>query len=150
MSETRPLWSEGSESGRQVVVLGLAGALTVVAVDYVLVGEMSLFFDLCFVTLCLGLAVVASRDAFFTVCLLPPVLMLAVFLLLAVVAPGAVARPQDGVVQAVVAGLAHHSEALVAGYAVALGTLEHRRRQAPGTQPSNLEGSPAPTRTTSG
>ena len=56
VSQTRTLWEEGHEPGRQVVALGLAVALTVVVVDLLLVGRLSLFFDLCFVVLCLGLA----------------------------------------------------------------------------------------------
>lgn len=128
MSQTGSLWDEGVEPGRQAVVLGLAVALTVVAIDLLLVGELSFFFDLCFVALCLGLAVVVRSGDFFTVGVLPPLIMVAVFTLLALVAPGAVADPGDGLVQAVVSGLAHHSGALVGGYAVCLATLAARQR----------------------
>jgi len=122
------LTSVSHETGRQVVGLGLAVVLTVVALDHLMVGHLSLFFDLCFVTLCLGLAFRVDDAGLYVVALLPPLLMLAAFALVGAVAPGLVADPRDGVVQAVVSGLAHHSEALAVGYAVCLATLEHRRR----------------------
>ena len=87
MSQTSLAWPRGHESGRHVVALGLAVALTVVVVDLLLVGRLSLFFDLCFVALCLGLAFVVSLDDFFTVGVLPPLIMVAVFALLAIASP---------------------------------------------------------------
>jgi hypothetical protein len=162
--EARAPRVQGDESGRQVVALGLAVALTVVVLDQLMVGRLSLFFDLCFITLCLALAVRAPRDDWFVAGLLPPVLMLAVFLLLALTAPHLIAKPDDGVVQAVVSGLAHHSTALLVGYALALATWWRRWTTAeatdaepgaaapaePGAQDSKREGSPAPTLRTSG
>lgn len=118
------------EPGRQVVALGAAALLTVTALDVLLVGELSLFFDLCFVAICLGLAAAAGPQEFFVVAVLPPLLMVGLFALLGMSAPGVVADPGDGVVQAVVAGLAHHSAALLAGYAVCLGCLAVRLRSA--------------------
>ncbi|QIK74178.1 DUF6542 domain-containing protein [Nocardioides piscis] len=128
MSQTGSVWSEGVEPGRQAVALGIALVLTIVAIDVLLVGELSFFFDLCFIVLCLGLALIVKPHDFFTVGVLPPLMMLAVFILLAAVAPGTVARPDDAMVQAVISGLAHHSGALVAGYATCLGTLALRQR----------------------
>lgn len=128
MSQTGSLWDEGIEPGRQVVALGVAVALSVVTIDVALGGELSLFFDLCFVTLCLGLALAVRPGEFFTAGVLPPLIMVAVFALLALVDVDAVARPGDGVVQAIVSGLAHHSAALVGGYLVCLGTLWARQR----------------------
>lgn len=168
VSQAPELWEQGTESGRQVVVLGLAVALTVAAVQQLTAGRVGLFFDLSFVTLCVLLAFVVRRESFYTVGLLPPVLMLAVFVLVALADPAALARPQDSVVQAVVSGLATHATALAAGYAATLGVLFWRRREfladvfgqpepdpgsdpGPGPgQPSNREVSPAPTRVTSG
>lgn len=121
-------WLHGTEPGRQVVALGFALVLSAVAVDYLLGGELSLFFDLCFITVCLYLAVRVELASLHLAAILPPVLLLTVLLLLGVVAPGVVARPQDGVVQSVVTGLTHHSVALVAGWALALVTFEGRRR----------------------
>ena len=78
--------------------------------------------------LCLALALVVKPHDFFTVGVLPPLMMMAVFVLLGAVAPETVADKGDGIVQSVVSGLAHHSGALVAGYAVCLGTLALRQR----------------------
>lgn len=128
MSQTGSLWQEGVEPGRQVVALGVAATLTAVAIDVALGGELSLFFDLCFVSLCLGLALAVRPGDFFTAGVLPPLVMVGVFTLLALVDVEALARPGDSVVQAVASGLAHHSAALVGGYAVCLGALWARQR----------------------
>ncbi len=128
MTDAPSVWTDGREPGRQVVVLGVALALTVVVLDLALVGEVSQFFDLCYVVLCLGLAVAVRPDGFFTVGVLPPLMMAAVFAFVGAVSPEAIAHPGDGVVQAVVSGLATHSGALVAGYALCLATLLLRQR----------------------
>lgn len=157
MSQAPELWEHGTESGRQVVTLGVAVMLSVVAVQHLTLGRLGLFFDLCFVTVCLALALRVRRESFYAVGLLPPLLMLGLLVLLALTAPGTVARPGDGVVQAVVAGFAHHAAGLAAGYAAALGALFWRRREFladlypdPAGQSSKREVSPAPTRMTSG
>lgn len=130
VTSAQPSWLHGTEPGRQVVALGFALVLSAVAVDYLLGGELSLFFDLCFVTLCLYLAVRVELPSLHLAAILPPVLMLTVLVMLGVVAPQAVARPEDGVVQTVVTGLTHHSVALVAGWVLALIAFEGRRRGA--------------------
>ena len=127
-SEVPSVWTGGREPGRQVVLLGLAVALSVVVVDLALVGEVSQFFDLWFIVLCLGLAVLVRPDGFFTVGVLPPLLMAAVFALVGAVSPESIGHRDDNVVQAVVSGLATHSGALLAGYALCLGALFLRQR----------------------
>lgn len=112
------------------MALGFALVLSAVAVDYLLGEELSLFFDLCFVTVCLYLAVRVELSSLHLAAILPPVLLLTVLILLGLIAPQVVARPQDGVVQTVVTGLTHHSVALVAGWALALIAFEGRRRGA--------------------
>lgn len=116
----------GREPGRQVVSLGIAVALTAVSIDVLLVGRLSLFFDLSFMALCLGLAALVRRRDFFLVALLPPVLMTMVFVFVALVARAAVADPRDSVVQAVISGVATHGIALFIGYALCLGWLGWR------------------------
>ncbi len=162
MSHARTVWEEGRETGRQVVALGVALALTATVLDLLLVGRVSLFFDLCFVTLCVALALTVRPTDFFTVGVLPPLIMLGVFVLLALTRPEVIADRGDGVVQAVVSGLSHHSVALCLGYVLCLACLAVRHRvaevaqeargpQAPRVaQTSNRSGSPAPRRTTSG
>jgi hypothetical protein len=127
---TRTIWEEGHEPGREVVALGIALALTAAALDLMLTDRVGLLFDLGFVALCLGLALAVRRTDFFAVGVLPPLLMLSTFLLLAMSRAEAIARAHDGVVQAVVSGLAHHSLALGLGYAVALVVLAVRQRVA--------------------
>ena len=128
MSQTRTLWEEGREPGRQVVALGLAVALTAVVVDLGLVGRVSLFFDLSFIALCVALALAVRPSDFFTVGVLPPMLMLTVFTLLGLTRPTMIADRGDGVVQAVLSGLSHHSGALAIGYALCLTCLAVRQR----------------------
>ena len=136
MSDSRTIWDEGRENGRAVVALGAAVALSAIAVNLAMVGRVSMFFDLWFVLLCLGLALLVHPRDFFTVGVLPPLIMLGAFVVLAAGRPEAIASPRDGIVQAVVSGLAHHSVALIAGYALCLVTLLVRQRLAkPARQP---------------
>ena len=130
MSEARTLWEQGREPGRQVVALGAALALTAVVIDVAMVGRVSLFFDLCFVVLCIGLALAVRPTDFFVVGVLPPLIMVGVFTLLGFTRPDVIAHAQDGVVQSVVSGLSHHSGALVVGYVLCLTTLAVRQRMA--------------------
>ena len=130
MSRSDPFWDPGSESGRQVVALGVAGTLTAVWIDVGLAGRLTQFFDLCFIALCLALAALVRRRDFFAVALLPPLLMIGVFTFVALVARGAVADPRDNLVQAVVSGVATHGTALFVGYALCLGWLGWRLRRA--------------------
>lgn len=119
----------GTEPGPRVAVVGALGMLAILAVDLGLGGRVSSFFDLSFVVLCLVLAVRADRSAFFAVGMTPPLLMLAGFTAIALVSPGALARPEDGAVQALVSGMLLHAPGLAAGYALCLLTLGARMTQ---------------------
>lgn len=130
MSQSRTLWEEGREAGREVVALGLAVALTAIVVDVGMVGRVTFFFDLCFVALCVGLALAVRPTDFFTVGVLPPMIMVVVFTILGFSRPETIAHAEDGVVQAVVSGLSRHSAALVVGYVLCLGCLAIRQRVA--------------------
>lgn len=130
VTHARTLWEEGREPGRQVVALGAALSLTIVAIDVALVGRISIFFDLSFVALCLALALVVHPADFFVVGVLPPLIMVGVFVLLGSTHPETLAQPEDGVVQAVVSGLSRHSGALVVGYVLCLAVLLVRQRVA--------------------
>lgn len=130
MTRADTRWQAGQEPGLQVVTLGLALTLTAVALDVLLVGSLTLFFDLCFMALCLGLAALVRRQDFYLVALLPPVLMVVVFGFIALVARDVVAERHDSVLQAVISGVATHGVALFVGYALCLGWLGwrlHRR-----------------------
>ena len=128
MGETRTLWEEGRQPGYQVVALGLAVALSAVALDVTVSGRVGLLFDVGFVLLCVALALAVRPRDFFTVGVLPPLVMVAVFVLVGATSPAALARPEDGLVQAVVSGLSRHAVALVVGYALCLGCLAVRTR----------------------
>ena len=130
MSHTRAIWDDGREPGRAVVALGVAVALSAIVVNVAMVGRVTMFFDLWFVLLCLGVALLVRESDFFTVGVLPPLIMVGSFTVLAFDRPEAIASAQDGIVQAVVSGLAHHSVALVCGYALCLVTLFARQRAA--------------------
>ena len=105
MSHTRAIWDDGREPGRAVVALGVAVALSAIVVNVAMVGRVSMFFDLWFVLLSVGLALLVRPSDFFTVGVLPPLIMVGAFAVLAVDQPEAIATAQDGVVQAVVSGL---------------------------------------------
>lgn len=126
MTQTEAFWEAGREPGRQVVSLGVAATLTAVSIDVLLVGRLSLFFDLSFMVVCLALAALVRRRDFFLVALLPPVLMTAVFGFTALVARSTVADPSDSLLQAIVSGVATHGVALFIGYALCLGWLGWR------------------------
>ncbi|MDF1605371.1 DUF6542 domain-containing protein [Nocardioides sp. YIM 152315] len=124
----RTLWEEGHEPGRQVAVLGVAVTLTVAVLDLLSFGELTLLFDLSFVLVCLALALLVRPRDFFTVGVLPPLLMVGTFTFLGLIRPEAIADRDDGVVQAVVSGLGHHAGALIIGYGLSLGVLAVRQR----------------------
>ena len=127
VAHARTLWEEGQEPGRQVVLLGAAVALSAAGLDVALAGQVGWFFDLCFVALCLALALAVRPSDFFTVGVLPPLLMVGVFVLVGATRPGDLAAAHDGAVQAAVTGLARHSLALVLGYVLCLLVLVVRR-----------------------
>jgi len=128
VSHARTVWEEGREPGRQVVTLGVAVALTVVGFDLLVTGGVGLLFDVAFVPLCLWLALAVRLDDFFTVGVLPPLLMVGVFAMLGVGKPEILGEPGDGAVQAVVSGLSQHSQALLLGYLLCLTVLLIRHR----------------------
>jgi len=126
--------------------------LAVAVVDLLLGAGLGLLFDLGFVALCVAAALLVRPRDFFTVGVLPPLLMLGLFVGLGSVAPSVVAHPGDGSIQAVVTGLASHAGALTIGYLLCLACLamrQHVIRQRRG-QASNRPGSPAPRRTNVG
>lgn len=123
----RTLWEEGRTPGNRVVTLSVLAAVGLAAVNIALTEALSLFYDLTFVVICLvGALAVRPRD-FFRVGVLAPLLMLTTVTLLALVDTAYVAEETDGLVQAVVSGLAHHAGALLAGHALALAALGLRQ-----------------------
>src|SRR4051812_13025408 len=95
VSEARTLWGEGHELGHQVAALGFATALTVASLDMTIGGRVGLFFDLAFIGVCVLVALLVRPEDFFTVGVLPPLIMAAVFTLVAVARPVALAGAGD-------------------------------------------------------
>lgn len=135
MTRTRTLWEQGRTPGSGVVALAVTVALATVLLDLALLDRVSLLFDLVFVLLCVSVALLVRPRDFFVVGVLPPLLMLGVFLTLATTHRSAIADPADGMVQAVVSGLSRHSIALGLGYALCLAALGLRQRYTEGPQP---------------
>jgi hypothetical protein len=154
------LWEEGRWSGRRVTRFAVLVSTLLVAGDVALTGRLERLFDSGFIVLCVGIALAVRPDHFFRVGVLPPMLLLGISVLLALVDRAAVAHRTDAFVQAVVSGLAHHAGPLTAGYALTLAVLgirtrvARRRLRAPVRLPvaashSNRDASPAPYRTIS-
>lgn len=155
MTAAPTIWDEGTEPARRVVLLGVALTLTVAALDLVVGHGLGVIFDIGFVLIAPALALRVHPRDFFPISVTPPLLMLALFVLIAADDPSVIARADDGIVQATFSGLALHSWALFLGYAGCLAFLQIRRKRiaaglARPRQSSKRSGSPAPRRTTSG
>lgn len=146
-------------AGSRVMRLAVLAGLVVLAVDLAVFGRLNLLFDIGFVLVCAGASLAVRPRDFFQVGVLPPLLLLGLITLVALVHRDWVAQPGDGVVQAVVSGLAHRPSGLLAAYLLTLAVLGMRQRmrmlrrrqvrQKRRTH-SKREGSPAPTLATSG
>jgi len=123
----RLIW-DGVSRGSEVVALASALTLTAATVEIAVSGHLRLFFDVCFVAICLASALLVRPRDYFTVGVLPPLLMFGTMVLVALNGTRVIAHRHDSVVQAVITGLAHHAVALFIGYAVCLVTLVLRQR----------------------
>ena len=122
------LWSEGSLRGRDVALASVTVTLLVVALDLVLSGSLSFFFDVCIVPISLVAALAVRPRDFFWVAVLPPLLVLSTTIELALFAPQAIGAPGDGPLQAALIGLADHGSATLWAQALTLAVLAVRRR----------------------
>lgn len=123
----RTLWEEGSRPGSQVAAVSAGAALLAVLANLLVAGQITLFFDVAFVVICVAAALSIRARDFFVAGVLPPLLMLGVVATLALLVRGAIAEQGDGLIQAVVSGLAHHAGALVVGYGLTLAILALRQ-----------------------
>jgi len=117
-------------SGSRVTRLSVLAGLLLLAIDLAINRHLTLVLDIGFVLICVGAALAVRPRDFFQVGVLPPLLLLGLVTLVALVQRDWVADAGDGLVQAVVSGLAHHSAALVCGYTLCLATLFARQRAA--------------------
>ena len=123
----RTLWEEGRRPGRLVAVAAGLVVLLVVLLDLQVFGRLTLLFDTVFVLVCVAAALGVRPRDFFMIGVLPPLLMAATIAVVAVLSRGSVADPDDGFLQTLVSGLAHHAGALIAGYALTLAVLALRQ-----------------------
>ena len=123
----RTLWEEGRTPGRLVANGAGLLVLLVVLVDLLMFRELTLLFDVAFVLICVAAALAVRPKDFFVIGVFPPLLMLGTVVALAVTWRGTVADRTDGLLQAVVSGLAHHSGSLVVGYVLTLVLLALRQ-----------------------
>ena len=142
-------------AGSRVTRLAIIGGLLALALDLAINQRLTLIFDLGFVLLCVGAALAVRPRDFFQVGVLPPLLLLGLITLVALVHTPWIANPGDALVQAVVSGLAHRAGGLLAAYLLALAVLAIRQRVArkrtrQALAYSKRKGSPAPTRATTG
>ncbi len=143
-------------SGSRVTRLAALAGVLVLSVDVAIFGHPTILFDIGFVVICVGAALAVRPADFFRVGVLPPLLLLGLMTLAALVHRAWLGPAGDGVLQAVVSGLAHRASGLLAAYLLTLAVLaarqhviRHRREQVRQAQ-ANRETSPAPTRSTTG
>ncbi len=111
--------------GRGVVLVTALVTAAVVGLDFALTGELSIFFDLCFVVICLVAAMAVRRHDIFATGVLPPLVYAAAVGTVALVAPTAI-LDSGGLSKTFMTGLAGHAATLVAGYGVVLVTVGGR------------------------
>ncbi len=134
-------------SGSRVTRLAILAGLAVLATDLLIDERITVLFDVGFVVVCVGAALAVRPRDFFHVGVLPPLLLLGLVTLVAVVHVPWVADPGDGIVQAVVSGLAHRPGGLLTAYLLVLAVLATRARVATRRRSAyaNRATSPAPT-----
>ncbi len=111
--------------GRAVVLVSLLAVVGCAALDLRLTSRVTMFFDLCFVVVCLVAAMAVRRRDLFTTGVLPPLVFAVVVAGIALWLPSTFV-PAGGLSRAFLTGLAEHATGLVAGYAVALVTVGGR------------------------
>jgi hypothetical protein len=111
-------------SGRGVIVASLLASVLCAAADCAMTGTLTMFFDLCFITVCLVGAMGVRREDLFTTSVLAPLALAAVVFLVSVGVPDAFGP--GGLSRVFFVGLAAHAGALVCGYGVALAVVGGR------------------------
>jgi len=143
-------------SGSRVTRLAALTGVLVLSLDLVVNAHPSILFDVGFVVVCVGAALAVRPADFFRVGVLPPLLLLGLMTVVALVHRAWLGPEGNGVLQAVVSGLAHRASGLLVAYLLTLTVLavrqhvlrQHRTRSR--TAQPNRATSPAPTRSTTG
>jgi hypothetical protein len=117
------------------VLVSVVGLSAAAAVQLLLTERLGVFFGVCFVLASLTAALTVRADGFFTVGILPPLLLVGVLTVIATVRPSAIDAPgladDAGLVQRVIAGVVSQAAALVIGHALTIGVLGVRIGTAP-------------------
>jgi hypothetical protein len=138
-------------AGSRVTWLAVLGGLVALSLDLAVNGTLTLVFDIVFVLVCLAAALAVHPRDFFRVGVLPPLLLLGFITVVALVHRTWIADPGDGLIQAVVSGLAHRASGLLTAYLLVLAVLAVRQRvQLRRRSYPKRAGSPSPTRATTG
>ena len=116
------------ELGPGTVVVVSAGCLGGAAtIQLALTDRLGVFFGICFVLTTLTAALLVRPDGYFTVGVLPPLLMLGIIAAVGIVEPTGIDAPglaaDAGLLQRVIAGVVSQAPALVSGHGVALGVI---------------------------
>ena len=117
-------WAVGMP-GRGIILLATTSLVLVAVADVALTQRISMFFDLCFVVICLVAAMGVRRSDLFTPGVLPPLVLGVVLVGVAAMRPDALGAAQ-GLANSFLVGLANHAGALVGGYAVSLAIVAAR------------------------
>lgn len=126
MIDVRGARPTARETGPTAIALGVALALTWLALDTLLSPPLGTLLGIGFTLTCLWLALTIRPGHFFTVGVLPPLLLVGVLLLTAVLRPAAL--DGDGVADRVVGGLVDQRLALVLAWVGTLVVLLVRSR----------------------
>jgi hypothetical protein len=149
-------------SGSRVTRLAALAGVLVLSVDLLINRHPSVIFDVGFVVICVAAALAVRPADFFRVGVLPPLLLLGLMTLPALVHRAWLGPADNGVLQAVVSGLAHRASGLLTAYLLTLAVLAIRQHVSPKQQSRrqqrarahtaqpNRATSPAPTRSTTG
>lgn len=145
--QTAPAWRPRAErlaehelTPRGVIVLVTVLLAATTAIEVRLTDRLGLFFTICFVLTVLTAALLVRSDGFYAVGVLPPLLMLAILVTVAWVAPQAIQAHglvvDAGTLQRVIAGIVSHATPLAVGHALVLLVIGARIRVAPPTRPT--------------
>lgn len=118
-------------AARGVVVVALLTAAGAAWLEIALTGRLGWFFDVVFVLVSATNALAAAREALYAPTVAPPLVLVAVIVVVAIVQPDALDEPgtppDASLVQLVVVAVVHHALALVLGLGSALAIVGWRR-----------------------
>lgn len=109
-----------------VVLLACLGTASLALLDRSWTGRLSMFFDLCFVLVCIVAALAVRRSGLFTVGVAPPLVLGVVLTVFTLVDPATLTAQHLAFISTLLTGLAHHATALVAGHGSAIAILAAR------------------------